>query len=327
MRRIRRRLFLSGAGAALASATYPATAAPVVRADDPRLDAVLDPDTPLRTLITGGRWYEGPCFASELGGLIVSDVRANRMLVVGADGTARTFRDPSNNANGNTLDAEGRLVTCEHRGRRVVRREADGRLTVLADSYDGKPLNSPNDAVLGPDGAIWFTDPIYGITVPDEGLMAEPAQAARRVYRIDPSGGIAAMTEAADQPNGIAFSPNGRILYVSDTGAALKNPEGARAILAFSVTGSGKLPAPRIFATVEAGVADGLGVDEAGRVYAACFDGVRVFDPEGTLLGRIATATDAANLAFGGPNGRRLYICAGRTVHAIDLKVRGARFT
>lgn len=327
MPRIRRRLFLSGAGAALALVNRPATAAPVVRSDDPRFAAVLDPATPLRTVLTGGRWYEGPCFAHHLGGLIISDVRANRMLVVDAEGTAKPFRDPSNNANGNTLDGEGRLVTCEHRGRRVVRREADGRITVLADSYAGKPLNSPNDAVLGPDGAIWFTDPVYGITMPDEGLMAEPAQTARRVYRIDPSGGIAAMTEAADQPNGIAFSPDGRTLYVSDTGAALKNPEGARMILAFSVAGPGTLPAPRVFATVEAGVPDGLAVDEAGRLYAACFDGVRVFDPDGTLLGRVATATDAANVAFGGPDGRRLYICAGPTIHTIDLKVRGARFT
>ncbi|WP_244472275.1 SMP-30/gluconolactonase/LRE family protein [Methylobacterium sp. Leaf108] len=313
------------AAAAAGLTTAPVTAGPILRADDPGFSAVVDPGAQLRTLYAGGRWCEGPCFAPALGGLVFSDVRSNRMLVLGEDGEARTFRDPSNNANGNTLDAQGRLVTCEHRGRRVVRREADGGLTVLADSYAGKSLNSPNDAALGPDGAIWFTDPIYGITVPDEGIMAEPAQSARRVYRIAPSGGIAAMTEALDQPNGIAFSPDGRTLYVSDTGAALKNPEGARAIYAFAVT-AGPLPAPRVFATLEAGVADGLAVDEAGRVYAACVDGVRVFGSSGAPLGRIATATAAANVAFGGPDGRRLFVCAGPAVHAIDLQVRGARF-
>lgn len=326
MPKIRRRLFLSGAGAAMALGARPAQAAPVIRADDSRFADVVDAGARLRTVYAGGRWCEGPCFAPDLGGLVVSDVRANRMMVIDADGEARTFRDPSNNGNGNTLDGQGRLVTCEHRGRRVVRREADGRLTVLAESYDGKPLNSPNDAALGPDGAIWFTDPVFGITKPEEGVMAEPAQRAPRVYRIDPSGKVQAMTDAVGQPNGIAFSPDGRILYVSDTAAALGNSEGARTILAFSVTGSGSLPAPRIFATLDAGVPDGLDVDEAGRLYAACFDGVRVYDPDGTQLGRIATATDAANLAFGGADGRRLFICAGPTVHAIDLAVRGARF-
>ncbi|WP_375408834.1 SMP-30/gluconolactonase/LRE family protein [uncultured Methylobacterium sp.] len=326
MTKIKRRLFLGGAGAALALSTRSASAAPVVRADDPRFAAVIDPASRLRTVFAGGRWCEGPCFARDLGGLVFSDVRANRMMVISGDGQVRTFRDPSNNANGNVLDGQGRLVTCEHRGRRVMRRESDGRLTVLADSYDGKPLNSPNDVALGPDGAVWFTDPVFGITMPEEGVMAEPAQNARRVYRIDPLGRVQAMTEALGQPNGIAFSPDGRILYVSDTSAALKNSEGARTIVAFPVSGSGALPPPRVFATLDEGVADGLDVDEAGRLYAACFDGVRVFDPDGTLLGRIATATDAANLAFGGADGRRLFICAGPSVHAIDLKVRGARF-
>lgn len=318
----RRRALIGGA--ALALAGWRAEAAPILRADDPRLADIVAPDAPLRTLYAQGRWCEGLCYAPALGGLIASDVRANRMIRIADDGEVGVFRDPSNNANGNALDAEGRLVTCEHRGRRVVRREADGRLTVLADAFEGRPLNSPNDAALAPDGAIWFTDPIFGITMPDEGLMATPAQGARRVYRIDPSSGrVAGMTDAVGQPNGIAFSPDGRRLYVSDTSAALKNPEGARAILAFPVKEGRALGAPETFATLEAGVPDGLAVDEGGRVYAACFDGVRIYDPDGTRLGRIATATDAANIAFGGPDGRRLFIGAGPRIHAIDLKVRG----
>jgi len=195
---------------------------------------------------------------------------------------------------------------------------------VLADAFAGRPLNAPNDLALAPDGALWFTDPVFGITMPDEGLMAKPAQEARRVYRIDPvSGRVEGMTDAVGQPNGIAFSPDGRRLYVSDTSAALKNPEGARVILAFPVSGGWTLGQPKAFATLEAGVPDGLAVDADGRVYAACFDGVRVFDPDGIRLGRIATATAAANIAFGGPDGRRLFIAAGAHVHAIDLKVRG----
>lgn len=321
---IRRRTFLGTALAAVGLSATRVAAAPILRSDDPRFSAVVAPDTPLRTLYAAGRWCEGLCYAPALGGLIVSDVRANRMLRIGDDGATQVFRDPSNNANGNTLDGEGRLVTCEHRGRRVVRREPDGRLTVLAETYEGRPLNSPNDAALAPDGAIWFTDPVFGITMPDEGLMAAPAQAARRVYRIDPGSGRAeAMTDAVGQPNGIVFSPDGTRLYVSDTSAALKNPEGARTILTFPVERGRRLGNPQVFATVEAGVPDGLAVDAGGRLYAACFDGVRVFDSDGTRLGRIATATDAANVAFGGPDGNRLFIGAGPIVHAIDLAVRG----
>ena len=152
---------------------------------------------------------------------------------------------------------------------------------------------------------------------------SSPAQAARRVYRIDPSGRVEGMTDAVGQPNGIAFSPDGRRLYVSDTSASLKNPEGARTILAFPVLEGRRLGPPKPFAVVEAGVPDGLAVDADGRVYAACFDGVRIYAPDGTALGRIATATDAANVAFGGPDGRRLFIGAGAHVLAIDLKVRG----
>ena len=320
-----RRTFLrqTALGLAVAAAPGGVRAAPLLRADDPEFSAVVDPQARLATLYAGGRWCEGPCYAPRLGGLVFSDVRANRMWVIGDDGGVRPFRDPSDNANGNALDAAGRLVTCEHRNRRVVRAGADGALTVLADRYDGRPLNSPNDAAPAPDGAIWFTDPVFGISMPDEGIVREPAQTARRVYRIDPDGTLTGQTDALDQPNGLAFSPDGRTLYVSDAGASL-NPEGARAIVAFPVENGRSLGTPRTFATLEAGVPDGLTVDADGRVYAACGDGVRIFTPAGKPLGRIATATDAANVTFGGPDGRRLFIASGPAIHAIDLKVRGA---
>ncbi|GJD58736.1 SMP-30/gluconolactonase/LRE family protein [Methylobacterium dankookense] len=301
-------------GAALALAAAPPAFAATVRADDPRLEAIIDPQARLTTLYADGRWCEGPCWAPALGGLIFSDVKANRILVLGEDGV-RTFRAPSDNANGNTLDAQGRLVTCEHRTRRVVRREADGALTVLADGFAGKRLNSPNDAVAGPDGAIWFTDPVFGITEPEEGIQAVPEQAARRVYRIPEPGRVEAMTDALDQPNGLAFSPDGRILYVSEAGASL-NPEGGRAIHAFPVE-EGRLGRPRLFAEIEDGVPDGLKVDAGGRVFAACIDGVRIYAPDGTRLGRIATPNVAGNLALA-PG--RLFIAASHAIHAIPLR-------
>ncbi|GJD39146.1 SMP-30/gluconolactonase/LRE family protein [Methylobacterium bullatum] len=300
-----------------------ASAAPILRSDDPRFAELVDPSARPMPLYREGRWCEGLCWAPHLGGLIVSDVRSNRMLVIRENGEVKPFRDPSNNANGNILDAKGRLVTCEHRTRRVVRREPVGTMTVLADSYDGKPLNSPNDAALAPDGAIWFTDPVFGITVPDEGIQAVPAQSARRVYRIDPAGEVQGMTDAVGQPNGIAFAPDGHTLYVTETSAALDNAEGARAILAFPVKDR-RLGEPRVVAALDAGAPDGLAIDEAGRIYAACADGVRIYLPDGTLLGRIATATPASNVEFGGADGHRLFISAGSVVAAIDLKVRGA---
>lgn len=317
-----RRAFLGGLFAAAWTGSLQAAA--ILRSDDPRFADVADPAARPTVLYQDGRWCEGPCWAPDLGGLVVSDVRANRMLLIGEDGGARPFRDPSNNANGNTLDAQNRLVTCEHRTRRVVRREPDGTTTVLADSYGGQPLNSPNDAALGPDGAVWFTDPVFGITVPNEGIQTMPAQSARRVYRIDPARGVEGMTDAVGQPNGIAFAPDGRTLYVTETSAALDNAEGGRAILAFPLK-DGRLGAARTVATLDAGAPDGLTVDEAGRIYAACHDGARVYLPDGTLLGRIATATPASNVTFGGRDGKRLFITAGATVQAIDLKVRGAR--
>jgi len=298
-------------------------AASIVRVDDPEMAAIVRPDAAWRTLYEGGLWCEGVCWAPALGGLVFSDVKRNRMAVVGEDGAVRPFRDPSNNANGNVLDAQGRLVTCEHRGRRVVRQEADGTLTVLAERFEGRRLNSPNDAALAPDGAIWFTDPVYGITQPDEGIVAEPEQAARRVYRIDPaSGALEAMIEEIDQPNGLVFSPDGRTLYVSESGGG-PNPEGGRAVMAFAVEDARRVGPGRVFAALDAGVPDGLAVDRDGRLYVAAQDGIRIHAADGRRLGRLATATATGNLAFGGPDGRRLFVAEGERVLALDLDVAG----
>ncbi|WAJ29188.1 SMP-30/gluconolactonase/LRE family protein [Antarcticirhabdus aurantiaca] len=302
-----------------------AGAASVVQAMAPGFEAVVAPDARLDTLYSDGRWCEGPCWVPRLGGLVFSDTRLNRMSLLRDGGRAEPYRDPSNNANGSCLDAQGRLVTCEHRTRRVVREREDGSIEVLADRFEGKRLNAPNDCALGPDGAIWFTDPVFGIRQPDEGLMAEPEQAMRRVYRIAPDGRVEARVEDMDQPNGLAFAPDGRTLFVADAGGGL-NPEGPREIRVYSVTPDGGVEAGRVFARLESGVPDGLETDADGRLYAACEDGVRVFAPDCTLLGRIATPTTPANMTFGGPDGRRLFITAGKAVHAITTRARGRGF-
>lgn len=309
-----RRTVMAGGGLSLMALASAAPAAP-------GLAQIVDPAARLRTLHTGGRWMEGPAWDRRNGALICSDVKRNVMLRIDARGES-VFRSPSNNANGNCFDARGRLLTCEQRTRRVVRQEVDGRMTVLADRYDGKRLNSPNDLTVAPDGAIWFTDPIYGITVPDEGIRAEPEQAGRYVYRIDPSGAVAMVIADMDQPNGIVFSPDGRILYVSETGGALK-PDGGRAILAFDVVEGRKLARRRVFVSLDKGIPDGLAVDRAGRVYAGVAEGAAIWSPQGERLGTIATPKPCANIAFGGRDGRTLYLCATDSVHAITLRTPG----
>lgn len=293
---------------------------PGARAAD-GLAAVLDPSKRVETLYEAGEWCEGPVWAPTLGGLVFSDVRRNRMMLIRADGRVETFREPSNNANGNTLDREGRLVTCEHRTGWVVRREADGAMTVLAERFEGGRLNSPNDVVAARDGALWFTDPSYGIDQAAEGEPRASEQRGRYVYRLAPEGGLTPVARNFKQPNGLAFSPDERILYVSESGGP---QEGAASeIRAFDVSG-GTLSGGRVFATVPEGVPDGVKVDTEGRVYAGTGDGVRIWAPDGLFLGRIPTQGPCANVAFGGPDGRRLFICAGTRVLAVETKARGA---
>lgn len=326
--RVDRRSVLLGA---LSLASVPVLARPAlafVRGEAEGMAAVAADGARLERLHGEGRWCEGPCWDRRRGGLVFSDVRRNQLMFLpGGRGPAVALRDPSDNTNGNILDRDDRLVSCRHRTRSVVREEADGTLTTIADGYGGRRLNSPNDAALAPDGAIWFTDPVFGIRQPDEGLMAEPEQPARRVYRIDPSSGaVEARVETMDQPNGIAFSPDGATLYVAEAGAG-PNPEGAGGIRAFAVRDDGTLGAQRDFTPPDGGLVDGLAVDREGRVYAATGAGVAVHDPDGRRLGLIATPTPCANMAFGGKNGRRLFVTAGHEVFGIDLRVAGASFS
>jgi gluconolactonase len=269
-------------------------------------------------LYTGGRWTEGPAYFPAGRYLLFSDIPNDRMLrfdeLTGAIGE---FRAPAGYANGNTVDRQGRLVSCEQGHRRVTRTEHDGTVTVLTDRYDGKRLNSPNDLVEHSDGTIWFTDPSYGIDSDYEGHKAASEIGACNVYRLDPATG--ATTVVADdfvRPNGLAFSADERQLYVVDTRQ--------KHIRRFDVAGG--LLAGEVFATCDAGSFDGIRLDEVGRIWAAAHDGVHCFDPDGTLLGKLHIPEIVSNLTFGGTKRNDLFITATSSVYSLRLNVCGVRY-
>jgi gluconolactonase len=227
-----------------------------------------------------------------------------------------TLRSPSHNANGNHLDRQGRLLTCEHGSRRVTRTDlSTGKVTVLAERYAGKKLNSPNDIVEREDGTLWFTDPPYGLRKGTEGKEQEK----NRVYRLDPkTGTVTAVSEDFDRPNGLCFSPDGRRLYVADSGTP-------RLVRAYDVTTEGKLTNGRIHCKIDEGTPDGIRCDADGRLYVTAGDGVRVFAPDGSAVGLIPVPEKPANCTFGGADGRTLFITARKSLYAVELKVKGDR--
>jgi gluconolactonase len=277
----------------------------------------------LETLAAGCRRAEGPAYFPAGRYLVWSDFPNDRMMRFDeTNGIVSVFREPAGAINGNTRDRDGRLVSCEHGGRAVSRTEHDGRRTVLADRFDGGRLNSPNDVVVASDGAIWFTDPDYGIQNDYNGGRAPKEQSANRVYRIDPGdGSIAAMADDFVQPNGLAFSPDERVLYVVDSGFSdgAANP---RHIRAFAV-GEGRLSGGREIARCDVGCYDGLRADQEGNLWVTAGDGIHVMRPEGDLLGRIATPEPAANLCFGAPRRNRLYICGTTALYALYVGTNG----
>ncbi len=291
---------------------------------DDRFRHLIVPSSGLEELYSDCRWAEGPVWFSDLQCLIWSDIPNQRMLRWVKDGGVSVFRTPSNFTNGNTRDRQGRLVSCEHGGRRVTRTEIDGSITVLADSYEGKRLNSPNDVVVRSDGSVWFTDPTYGIKSDYEGFRAEPEQATRNVYRLDPeTGEIDAVVTDFGQPNGIAFSPDEKILYVADSSSS-HDPSAPRHIRAFDVVDGRQLRNSRVFCDIDNGLADGFRVDVDGNVWTSAGDGVHCFGPDGKLLGKILLPQTAANLTFGGPRRNQLFITATKSLYAIFLATTGA---
>jgi len=290
---------------------------------DERFRMMVPGNAWLETLHGGMRWAEGPVYFADGDYLVWSDIPNNRMLQYVPGVGVRTFRSPAGHSNGNTRDLEGRLVTCEHGGRRVSRTERDGTVITLVDSYEGKKLNSPNDVVVKSDGTVWFTDPPYGILSDYEGHKGESEIGACYVYRFDPkSGKLTVVADDFDKPNGIAFSPDESILYVADTGGS-HDPNGPHHIRALEVDGGKKLGKSRVFAEINPGLADGFRLDTEGNVWTSAGDGVHVFSPAGELLGKIKVPEVVANICFGGPNRNYLYIAATTSLYGIYLAVTG----
>ena len=294
---------------------------PDIIALDPRFRRYILFNTPLQRLHTGTFWAEGPAWNGVGRYLVWSDIPNNvQMRFIDDDSRVTRFRSPSGYSNGNTFDFSGRQISCEHGGRRVARYESDGTVTVIADEYEGRPLNSPNDAVVHPDGSIWFTDPIYGISGNYEGFAAE-SETKEAVYRVDgDTGRIDLVTDEVVQPNGLCFSPDYSLLYVADTGA--------RETKVWNVDGA-RLRNGRTFVRLEQpngapSSADGIRCDADGNVWAGARPGVLVVAPDGATIGMIRLPEVCANVAFGGARRNRLFMTASQSLYAIYVGVSGA---
>lgn len=287
---------------------------------DPRFARYIIGNTPIQRLFTGTLWAEGPAWNGVGRYLVWSDIPNNRQLRwLEEDGHVSPFRAPSGQSNGNTFDFSGRQISCEHAGRRVVRYEYDGTVTVLADRVQGKRLNSPNDAVVHPDGSTWFTDPIYGIRGNYEGFKAEP-ELPVAVYRIDPGGRIDKVTDEPGGPNGLCFSPDYKKLYIADTG-------GPRETRVYDVDG-GTLRNGRTFVKLAApdgtpSAADGIRCDADGNVWCGARPGVQIVAPGGETIGMIRLPENCANVCFGGTRRNRLFMTASQSLYAVYVNTQG----
>lgn len=277
--------------------------------DKAEFERIFAPSAKVERLATGMQFIEGPIWINTDGGfLIFSDIPANELKRWDAKKGVTTFRQPSNAANGNTLDLQGRLISAEHGARRVSRTEKNGEVVTLVDSFEGKKLNSPNDVVVKSDGTIWFTDPDYGLA----GRTKE--QPGNYVYRFDPkSKNLTAVIKDFDKPNGLCFSPDETRLYVADSGTP-------RHIRVFDVGRDGSVAQGRVFAAIDKGGPDGIRCDAVGRVWSSSGDGAQIFSAEGKLIARILLPESAANLTFGGKDGHRVFLTARKSLYAVDSK-------
>ncbi|WDZ82044.1 SMP-30/gluconolactonase/LRE family protein (plasmid) [Ensifer adhaerens] len=273
-------------------------------------------NAPVKQIATGFDWVEGPVWFGDAGCLLFSDIPNNRIHRWCPGAGVSVFREPSNFANGNTRDRQGRLVTCEHGTRRVTRTELDGSITVIADSYRGKRLNSPNDVVVKSDNSIWFTDPHYGIMTDYEGYRSEQ-ELPCSVYRVDPDGHIEAVATELKCPNGLAFSPDETRLYVADTGRMFGAD--AQYVCVFDVGPAGKISGGNAFYTISPGCADGFRVDFDGNLWSSAADGVHCIAPDGHLMGKILVPEVVSNLCFGGRAKHQLFITATTSIYTISL--------
>ncbi|MEH2297654.1 MAG: SMP-30/gluconolactonase/LRE family protein [Nostoc sp.] len=292
---------------------------------DDRLRAIIPPDASLQKLANGAVHSESPLYFHEDDSVVWSDAHGNRLLRWSATENVSVLRDPSDYQSGNYRDLEGRLVACSSGLRAIIRRENDGEWKVLVDRYQNKRLNSPNDLVVKSDGTIWFTDPPYGITEPNQGYGGEQEQPGSYVYRFDPATGeISPIVTDMVRPNGLAFSPDESLLYVSDT-AAFNIPGGPHHIRVYEVVDDRHVKNGRVFCVIDPGQPDGFRVDEHGNVFTSSQDSVQIYAPDGTQLGKILVPETSTNLTFGGKEGDCLFITAGHSLYAIDLNTRGVQ--
>lgn len=290
---------------------------------DPVFDQYVLPNAPLEELAGGFRWLEGLVWMGDADCLLFEDLPRNRTMRYIEGVGVSVYREPSHYANGQCRDRQGRLITCSHRDRCLYRTELDGKVTRLVDKHAGKRLNAPNDVTVKSDGTIWFSDPLYGIQRDYEGGIQESEQSPA-LYRLDPeSGKITIAAGDFDGPNGLAFSPDEKRLYVCETGdMTVENPK--QYIRAFDVDVKGKLHGGEIFHKVEPGFADGIAMDEDGNIWSSAADGVHCIDPTGRLLGKVLVPYLVSNLTFGGYFKNRLFIGGSHTLYAIFLNRRGA---
>ncbi|YCI06545.1 SMP-30/gluconolactonase/LRE family protein (plasmid) [Ensifer sp. D2-11] len=292
---------------------------------DPRFRQMIVTSAGLDELYSGCRWAEGPVWFNDANQLLWSDIPNQRILRWTPEGGVSVYRQPSNFTNGHTRDRQGRLISCEHGTRRVTRTEVDGSITVLADRFEGRRLNSPNDVVVKSDGTIWFTDPTYGIMSDYEGYRADPEQPTRNVYRLDPeTGELSAVVTDFIQPNGLAFSPDEQTLYVADSSAS-HDDRFPRHIRAFDLTDGARLANGRVFCVIDKGIPDGIRTDANGNLWSSAGNGVHCFDPAGKLIGKILVPQTVANLTFGGPRRNRLFIAATRSLYSLYVAVTGSQ--
>jgi gluconolactonase len=282
---------------------------PAVEILDLEMESIVDPGAEFEQIASGMQFTEGPVWLPDRQLFVYSDIRTSKMYCWTKSGGLDVFRDPSNKANGNTIDNQGRQLTCEEETRRLTRTEADGAVTVLADCYQGRKLNSTNDVVVKRDDTIWFTDPTYGL----RGRPSE--QPGNYVYRLDP-GATEPAPVARDfaEPNGLCFSPDEKFLYIADSHVS------RHLIRRFRVTKNNELEDDGLFAVISPHIPDGMRIDSRGRLYTTAGDGVQVFRPDGTMIGKFLTPEVAANCCFGGLDGKSLFITASTSVWRVPLR-------
>lgn len=292
---------------------------------DKRLLALVDENVQVERLCTGATWSEGPVFVEDAGLVFWSDIPNNRLVAWTAEKGFHEYQKPSHFSNGHTIDLNGKIINCEHGRRCISRTTFGGETEILVDQYNGKRLNSPNDVIVKSDGTIWFSDPRYGILSDAEGYKAESEIGADYVYRFDPeSKEIYPVATDTIRPNGLAFSPDERLLYVTDTSAS-HDENGRHEIRVYEVADDGQSLKGdgKVFAVVNPGLPDGFRLDEQGHIYTSSLDSIQVYHPDGTLLGKIAVPEKIANCTFGDKDFQSLYVVASSSLYRIRLKVRG----